>query len=273
MLKYRLITAAILIPLVLLAIFKLPEIGFVIFMGIIVMLGAWEWTRIAGIDKGILKFLFLSVLLLLEVLFALNLAVLDEFIHFSLYVAIIWWIMAIVVLWLYSSGKDILCGQVFLKAVIGIVILFPSYVALVDIRITETLGSQYILFLLLLIWFADSAAYFSGRQWGQHKLLPKVSPGKTWEGVAGALLATLFLGFAGAQYFELPVWNFVLLSVVVTSVSIVGDLTESLFKRQAKIKDSGTLLPGHGGILDRVDSLTSATPFYLAGMLLIKGAG
>ncbi|MDH5571780.1 MAG: phosphatidate cytidylyltransferase [Gammaproteobacteria bacterium] len=273
MLKFRLITAAILIPLVLLAIFKLPETGFVVFMGIIVLLGAWEWTRIAGINKAFSKIIFMAFLLFLQVLYAFNLDIVNEYIYVLLSVAIFWWLVAIPVLWLYSSGKDILAGHVFVKSVIGLVILFPPYVALVDIRIAENMGSIYILFLLLLIWFADSAAYFSGRKWGQHKLLPKVSPGKTWEGVAGALFATVWLGYFGAQYFELPVLNFVLLSVLVTIVSIVGDLTESLFKRQMNLKDSGSLLPGHGGVMDRIDSLTSATPFYLAGILLIKVAG
>ena len=273
MLKYRLITAAILIPLVLLAIFKLPESGFVIFIGTVVMLGAWEWTRIAGINSVIFKIFFLAALLSLQVAFAINLTSADTYIHISLFVAIIWWMIAILLLWLYSLDKDILAGHVFIKAVIGIIILFPPYVALVDIRITEYLGPDHILFLLLLIWVADSAAYFSGRKWGQHKLLPKVSPGKSWEGVAGALFSTVLMGFFGAEYFELPLLNFVLLSVFVAIISIVGDLTESLFKRQMQIKDSGTLLPGHGGMLDRIDSLTSATPFYLAGILLIKGAG
>jgi len=128
-----------------------------------------------------------------------------------------------------------------------------------------------VLFVLVLIWVADSAAFFVGRRFGRHKLASRVSPGKSWEGVAGGLLAVVLLaaGIAVANQpaIESPLL-FVILSFAVAAASVLGDLVESLFKRRAGVKDSGTLIPGHGGVLDRIDSLTAAGPFFAAGWLL-----
>ncbi len=269
MLKQRLVTAAILIPLVIWGIFSLPDTGFAALLALFVVLGAWEWTRICEIKNMLMRVVYLA-------LFSLCLYLLWKnedpgLIHIVLPLSLIWWLAAIWLLLAYSRGRDYLHGQRSIKALIGFVLLLPAFAALISLRADPAFGPAYVLLLLLLIWSADSAAYFSGRQWGRRKLLPKVSPGKSWEGVAGAMLAAMLLAFGAAFYFELPVLEFVILGIVVTAISIVGDLTESLFKRQVNIKDSGVLLPGHGGVLDRIDSLTSAAPFFLGGMLLIAG--
>ncbi len=269
MLKQRLVTAAILIPLIIWGIFSLPDTGFAALLALFVLLGAWEWTRICEIKNMLMRIVYLA-------LFSLCLYLLWKnedpgLIYIVLQLSLIWWLAAIWLLLAYSRGRDYLRGQWLIKAFIGFVLLLPPFVALISLRAESIFGPAYVLLLLLLIWSADSAAYFSGRQWGRRKLLPKVSPGKSWEGVAGAVLAAMLLAFAAAFYFELPVLEFVILAIVVTAISIVGDLTESLFKRQVNIKDSGVLLPGHGGVLDRIDSLTSAAPFFLGGMLLITG--
>jgi len=152
--------------------------------------------------------------------------------------------------------------------VAGPFVLLPAWLALVRLHAQgPTLdGPQLLTFLLLLVVAADVGAYFAGRAFGKHKLAPRVSPGKTWEGVAGGLAGASLLALAGALWFELPLPRFVLLCVLVVMISVVGDLAESLFKRHAGVKDSGSILPGHGGILDRIDSLTAAGPCFVLGM-------
>ena len=123
-----------------------------------------------------------------------------------------------------------------------------------------------VLYLLLLVWAADIGAYFAGKRFGRLKLAPRVSPNKTWEGLLGGVGGALVVAAAGAFVFRLPPVPFIALGLALVMASIVGDLTESLFKRQAGLKDSGTLLPGHGGVLDRIDSLTSSVPFFVLGL-------
>lgn len=269
MLKQRLFTAAILIPLVIWGIFSLPDAGFAALLALFVMLGAWEWTRICEIKNSLLRLAYLLIFSLCLYLLWSNAN--PDLIRIVLQLSIIWWVAAIWLLLAYTRGRDYLHGQRFIKMLVGFVLLLPAFLALISLRADSDFGAAYVLLLLLLIWTADSAAYFSGRKYGKRKLLPAVSPGKSWEGVAGAMFATILLAGVAAVYFELPPFKFVILAVVITGISIVGDLTESLFKRQVNIKDSGVLLPGHGGVLDRIDSLTSAAPFFLGGMLLVTG--
>jgi phosphatidate cytidylyltransferase len=141
--------------------------------------------------------------------------------------------------------------------------LVPVWLALV--RLHEQ-GPQLMLFLLLLVVAADIGAYFAGRALGKHKLAPRVSPGKTWEGVGGGLVAAAMMAAFGVWWFDMDAVPFMALCIVVAIASVVGDLTESMFKRHAGLKDSGNLLPGHGGVLDRVDSVTAAAPVFLIGL-------
>jgi phosphatidate cytidylyltransferase len=126
---------------------------------------------------------------------------------------------------------------------------------------------SYLVFVLVLVFAADIGAYFAGRNFGRLKLAPRVSPGKTWEGVLGGLVSAALVAVVGAYWFDLPLARFLPLCTAVAAVSIVGDLTESMFKRYVGLKDSSKLLPGHGGILDRIDSLTAATPVFALGLM------
>jgi phosphatidate cytidylyltransferase len=157
-----------------------------------------------------------------------------------------------------------------------LIVLIPTWLAVVALHESGEQGPLLVMYLLSLIWVADSGAYFSGRAWGKRKLAPSVSPGKSWEGVGGGALLSLAYAVGAAQVLGLPgnQWPlFVVLSLVTVLFSVLGDLTESMFKRHAGIKDSGTLLPGHGGVLDRIDSVTAAAPVFVVGFWLGGFAG
>ena len=130
-------------------------------------------------------------------------------------------------------------------------------------------GAQWVLFALLLVWVADSGAFFFGRRYGRVRLAPDVSPGKTWEGVLGGVAVSALVAVGGSVWFGVPLPVFVPLCLAVVGFSIVGDLTESLLKRFAGLKDSGTLFPGHGGVMDRIDSVTGAAPVLFFGLALL----
>ncbi|MHB1591728.1 MAG: phosphatidate cytidylyltransferase, partial [Sulfuricella sp.] len=170
--------------------------------------------------------------------------------------------------WLRNQWRT---RQWTIMALIGWVILIPTWLALVELR---TFGPGLFLGLLAVVWIADSAAYFSGRKFGRHKLAPAISPGKTWEGVAGAFLAVTLYGLAWGMWdgstvlFSSGLWRGVLLLWLLTLFGILGDLFESWMKRVAGLKDSGRILPGHGGMLDRIDALTAAMPLAAFGLLL-----
>jgi phosphatidate cytidylyltransferase len=145
----------------------------------------------------------------------------------------------------------------------------PAFAALARLQIATqgfARGPQIVLWLVLLVIASDIGAYFAGRNWGRLKLAPRVSPGKTWEGALGGLLMVALVAWGGAAYFDLPTLPMVAFGCAVGIFSIIGDLTESMFKRAAGLKDSGALLPGHGGLLDRIDSVTAAAPLYALGL-------
>jgi phosphatidate cytidylyltransferase len=177
--------------------------------------------------------------------------------------AFAWWVVSLA--WIaswraeFSRPVKILCG---------LVTLLPSLTAVVAIR---GWSPWYLLVLLLVTSGADIGAYFAGRTFGRHKLAPQVSPGKTWEGVAGGVGMVILVAAICDYWLKLPVLPFIALCVCVALLSVVGDLSESLFKRQAGLKDSGNFFPGHGGVLDRVDSITAAAPLYWLGMSWLLG--
>jgi phosphatidate cytidylyltransferase len=151
----------------------------------------------------------------------------------------------------------------------GLPVLVPAFIALARLQVTTmefARGPQIVLWLVLMVIFADIGAYFTGRRWGRRKLAPRVSPGKTQEGALGGLSMAALAGWGGAVYFGFPPLAAVGFGCAVGVFSIIGDLTESMFKRAAGLKDSGALLPGHGGLLDRIDSVTAAAPLYALGL-------
>lgn len=271
MLKYRLLTTFLMGPFILWAIYFWPENLFSIFALTLVSLGAWEWSVFAGWVKPSQRkqFFIINVLIFVLILFLqnnmLNLTVIS--------ISLLWWLICIPLLLLFPVKENNFLHQRLVKTFIGVALLSATLISLILIRNNPNYGPQFVLYLILMIWFADSGAYFAGRAFGKNKLIPNVSPGKTWEGVAGAIVTTLILAVISLNLLNIPSTHsfaFILVTFVTVIFSIVGDLSESMFKRMANIKDSGNLLPGHGGILDRIDSLMSALPVFYCGLWLME---
>ena len=250
MLKTRMITALCLLPLVIAALFWLPTPGWAFFSGVVVLLGLWEWARFFRYNLGqhIAYLGVAGLLLALAWHSGYTLGLLEQST-----VLLLWCVLA--PLWLVRQWR---LHNRIAAAVLGYALLLPTWFALTGWRVDPVDGAR-LLAVMALVWIADTAAYFTGKAFGRHKLAPAISPGKSWEGVLGALLiCTLYaiaLSYSTVLGFSYPWWAWVLLAWVLTAVSIVGDLLESWFKRVAGVKDSSGLLPGHGGVLDRIDSL------------------
>ena len=262
MLRTRVITALLLVAGLALILFALPPLAAVLAFAAIAALAAWEWGGLMGQAQPA-RFMYAFVLLL----FCWQLTVAaPELVPVLLGISAAFWIF-VVPLWF--RYKWTLAGNDFFGYLLGALVILPTWAAMVALHAVDT---WLMLAAMALVWVADIAAYFTGRAFGRHKLAPTISPGKTWEGVAGAVVGVLVYGgvvfsftpLAGKLPLSIPV--IVAMLVLLTAVSVMGDLFESLLKRQAGIKDSSNLLPGHGGVLDRIDALTSTLP--LAALML-----
>lgn len=269
MLKQRIITALVLLPFALGGFFLLDGALFALFIGAVVSLGAWEWARLAGLTAQVQRVAFAVLVAAL----LLGLYLVPVLAPWVLLCALIWWALATALVLGYPTSSHYWAGLPA-KLIIGLLILLPAWQGLVLFKQWPE-ANCLILAVMVLVWGADIGAYFSGRRFGKRKLAPQVSPGKSWEGVFGGLLATLLICVGVAIYRD---WSFASLllgllgTALVVLISVVGDLTESMFKRQAGVKDSSNLLPGHGGVLDRIDSLTAAIPVF-AALLWLAGWG
>lgn len=281
MLKSRLITALVLIPLVIAALFWLPLAGFTLVLLAICMLSAWEWGQFAGLTTRIHRIWLALLFGLLLASMAFSLPAYQPLISLpavsiALWSSLSWWTVALLFVLTYPSSARFWRQSRFLRLFFGLLTLMPFFWGMMVLRRYHYDGNHYagawwLLFVLLLVWGADSGAYLFGKLFGRHKLIPSVSPGKTWEGLAGGILVTLILAylFTKISPFDVPSSVLVICSTVATLASVLGDLTESMFKREAGIKDSGQIIPGHGGILDRIDSLTAAVPVFTCLLLLV----
>lgn len=277
MLKQRLITAAFLILLVGAGAFVLSSAQIGLVFAAFVLAGAWEWSGLTDLG-GRLGRIFYVMLVSLALLGGWWLVQRRAGLTGVLIVALAWWSATALALTRYRPGarRDGRArpGRVSANALAGILTLVPAWTALVALHHSGPDGPERLLYLLGLVWVADSGAYFVGRRRGRVKLAPRLSPGKTREGLYGALIASVvFAAVGAAALFGLPPREalvFTALSLVTVLYSVVGDLFESMIKRRAGVKDSGSLLPGHGGVLDRVDSLSAAAPIFLLGLLWLK---
>jgi len=277
-LKQRIITALILAPLALCSILFLPLFGFELLMAAVVGLGAWEWSSMSGMTRTITKSAYAAVIVGSCLVLAWLLPVdmiwyqgqLNSLYHYVLSVSAIWWAISFVMILLYPRFSSVWHTSKILRAIFGLLTLIPTWVAVVTLRtslydVDHFYGASLIFYVLGIVWAADIGAFFVGIKFGKHKLRPNVSPGKTIEGLMGGVFASLaIIAFAALHYHvdasRILLWLFV--GTLTVGVSALGDLNESMFKRCAGLKDSGTLLPGHGGVMDRIDSLTAAFPVF-----------
>lgn len=256
MLKTRIITAVIAVSVLALVLFVVPEIAAELFIAGVIVAGAWEWSRFLGLSTGWNRALYVFVIAALMAV--VNLFFTEDNTRLLLQAALAWWLLAL--LWTFAFPTPI---PVLLRWICGALVLVPLYAALVMLYHANPL---LLTFILLLVWAADIGAFFAGKRFGKVKLAPAISPGKTWEGVFGGLLLVVLLTLAWSVLGEVNLMVLVPFCLAVASLSIVGDLTVSMFKRTAGLKDSGSIFPGHGGVLDRVDSVAAAAPLFALGI-------
>ena len=278
MLKERVLSAIVLIALVLCALFLFTPFYFALALGFVATLGIWEWAQFARFKNPLARLCIAAFLGAFIFLWLYNEGnyldagrVFENYLPLLLLNSVGWWALALVLVVTYPSSAKVWGKNIPLQLLFAFSTLIPFVAAVLRLRLDNyTADPHHGLFLLLyvfvLVWAADSGAYFAGRAFGKHKLAPKVSPGKTWQGVFGgmitaAVLAFVFIHFSGETLLgSRAMSGFVVLSVATVAISVLGDLAESMFKRESGIKDSSQLIPGHGGILDRIDSFNSRSP-------------
>lgn len=258
MLKQRILTALVLIPIALWGFFYLEGGFFAIFVGVVVALGAWEWARLVGLEETNVRIGYAAICIIILV----SLWCMPSLAKLAILLGFAWWVFAwLLVLGFPETAKY--WKYNIARYFIGLLILVPAWQGLILLKQGHEHGNWIIFSIMLFVWAADIGAYFAGKQFGKDKLAPKVSPGKSWQGFWGGLLAAIIVGFViycnTALLDGKLLLGFVCLIILVI-FSVLGDLTESMFKREAGLKDSSNLLPGHGGVLDRIDSLTAAVP-------------
>ena len=273
MLKQRVITAVIMALVLLTAIFYFPSFYFAVLIAGIVLIAAWEWSQLVYL-KGATRFLYVGLMAVLLVLAGwwLGFSTQGDFSQSKPLIAIVgiaglWWLLAVFFVAVYPRTK--IWAHKPIQALIGVLVLLPTWIGLVFLR-SENNGQWLIIMMIIAVVCADTGAYFVGRRFGKRKLAPNVSPGKSWEGFYGGFVCSLFFALVLMTVLGFNKTNLWLLAILaVTSLaSVYGDLLESMLKRERGIKDSGNILPGHGGILDRADSITAAAPVFTLMYLL-----
>ena len=260
MLLTRILTAVVLVIVLAVVLLWLPAPLALGALGLLTLAGAWEWSAFAGLDRAAGRSAYVATcLVLITVLWGF--AASEGGFRWVMTVTLLWWVVAF--LWVTLAPTR---GRPWLAGLAGLAALPPMWIAMARLYEAGLMGRELLIFAMVLAWAADVGAYFGGRRFGRTKLAPRVSPNKTWEGVLGGLLAGSIVALAGRAWFGFDAEAFLPLCVAAMLASVVGDLTESMFKRQVGIKDSGTMLPGHGGVLDRIDSLTAAVPILSLGL-------
>lgn len=267
MLKQRVITAIILALIVLVDVFLLDSFYVAVLFAVVLFVSVLELVNMTISQKPVFKWLTASVVVGLFFMLLPFVGIREIFLHS--YIGLMAWSMILLGLFHYHYSGHWSLSVRTLVALLYLSLLWICVHGLVFIHQHFEQGSWMLMYLLSLVWVADIGAYFSGKRFGRHKLAPGISPGKTREGVIGGLLlnvAWISLVFLLSQGWGLDYAPFLLLGLITAAVSVVGDLLESMLKREAGIKDSSQILPGHGGVLDRIDSIIAATPVYLAGL-------
>jgi phosphatidate cytidylyltransferase len=277
MLSRRILTALVLIPPLLAALFYLPTFWLALLFGAFILAGALEWGALAGLRSAAGRGLYAVSLTVFGAFAAYALMRDPNAVAPLLATAVLWWLWVLVELWRHPAPASGWFATRTGRWVSGFCTLVPAWVGLLYLHAADPRSPALLVFLLVLVWTADTAAYFFGWAFGKHKLAPLISPGKTVEGAAGALGAVALLAYVcGTMIWRLEGAALILwlvVSLVAAALSVVGDLAESKLKRVAGVKDSGRLLPGHGGVLDRIDALTAAAPVFAAGWVFLLNSG
>ncbi|HEY5715469.1 MAG TPA: phosphatidate cytidylyltransferase [Psychromonas sp.] len=279
--KQRIITALILAPLAIGAIFFLPLQFFMLFSAAIFLLSSKEWGGfVSKTPSSFILYFFGLVLGATLLLIPVEQIWINEkvngYIIYGLLAAAIWWCLSFLMVITYPRSASLWQNSKLIKSLFGLLTLVPLFWAMVVLRSVNIdhdfyFGGALLMYVFILVWAADIGAYFCGKKFGKRKLAPNVSPGKTVEGFLGGLFSAMIAAVCGTIVFtvaEDKVLPYLIASLITIMVSALGDLSESIFKREAGLKDSSNLLPGHGGILDRIDSLTAAVPVFTLFYLL-----
>jgi phosphatidate cytidylyltransferase len=262
-LRKRIITAVVLAAVLFTVALWLPAPWTAVVLTALMLAGAWEWSALLRLRSQALRALYLAFLAaMMPVVW--HVTATPEGRDIVLISAVLWWVVALA--WIAFAPQVVAPWS---AALAGLLALLPAWIALVRLRLDVPNGAQWMLFTLILVFAADIGAFFAGRRFGRLRLAPVVSPGKTWEGVLGGTAAGALVAVLGGAWFGVPLHTFLPLCLAAVGFSIVGDLTESLLKRFAGVKDSGTLFPGHGGVMDRIDSVTGAAPVILLGLTVL----
>lgn len=255
MLRQRIITAVTALLILLAVLFYLPQAVTRGVIAALMLAAAWEWAGLLSLQGALQKLVY--VFLVAVVAGTVWTVGGNDVVYALVKVSVVWWSVAFIWILVYPTPIPRLAGWVT-----GLLVIIPAWAA---IDLLFRMQAEILLFVLAIVWAADIGAYFAGKQFGRVKLAPQVSPGKSWEGVIGGMVAvTLLAGLVGTAR-EIDLAIFLPLCMAVAVVSVVGDLTVSMFKRSAGVKDSGTLFPGHGGVLDRIDSIMAAAPLFVFG--------
>jgi len=268
MTKTRVIAALIMAPVAILAILMLPTQWLAAAAAAVFLIGLWEWLKLADVEDTLARTILLVLNLVLMVLIVWADAGSLVLYQIAALVGIGWWLLALLWLRFFNFGASPSSPARALKLLAGTLAIVPAWASLVLIHASGDNGHLWLLTALAVVWAADSGAYFAGRTFGRTKLAPRISPNKTWEGLGGGMVAGLIvaLGFgwlAGIDGGHLV--GLVITAVVTVFASVLGDLYESLIKRHAGAKDSGHIIPGHGGVLDRIDGVLAALPVFALG--------
>ena len=276
MLKQRVITGVALALAAILAITLLPSRALIGVLALVTLAALWEWSDLAGLRGALVRGLYCALFALAMAGVLVGTQLLEArprlwLVIELLGVAVLWWLIALSWVSRFPDSAR-RWNPVWVRALMGWFALLPAWFAFAFLRL-QPHGEWLILFLLVLVAAADIGAYFSGRRFGRHKLAPAVSPGKSWEGFWGGLASSLVVAVAAwallwPQSMSLPA--LVSIAALTVLASVLGDLLESMVKRERGVKDSSNLLPGHGGVMDRLDSLSAAAPVFALGLLLAK---
>ncbi len=256
----RVLTAIVLVAVLIVTLFFLPRVAAILLLGVFLFTGSWEWSGFFLADRLSLRLTYVLLLVVLAACVSLLITA-GILVDSLLILAVTWWLL--VAAWLIFSNSAVSAGSCALAGIMGFI---PGWYAVMRLFSSPD-GAWLFVWLVAIVASADIGAYFVGRSLGRNKLAPQISPGKTREGLLGGLLCASIVSAAGASAIAAPVYVFAGAGALIALISVVGDLTVSLFKRSAGLKDSGRILPGHGGVMDRIDSLIAALPLFVLTLL------